>query len=52
MIHRCQKYENRDPHRLVPFVETDPPKAGVTYWLVCAVVIGALGVLAYLGAWK
>lgn len=46
------KFANKDPNPGIPFVDAYPPSAGVTYWLVCAVVIGALGVLAYLGAWK
>lgn len=49
MLKRCQKYANKDPWKHIPFVETDPPSAGVTYWLACAVIVGVLGALTYLG---
>ena len=43
------RFLRKDPNPGIPFVDVYPPSAGVTYWLVCAVVIGGLGALAYLG---
>ena len=46
------KFANKDPHRHIPFVECAPPSPGITYWLVCAVILGAFAAAVYLGYLK
>lgn len=48
---RFTRMAHRDPNPGIPFVDPYPPAPGVTYWLVCAVVVGFFGASVYLGVW-